>query len=133
MKVIDPGHTYELNWLDGTALSQPILKDNVLMFVKRVGEKYPGNVQPHPGTTMQEVLRALIDRVKYVDGQVPSDYNGDVVHHLRQALINLEYRAAERHDRLSDFMSRFGEADCPELLPYCSKCGHIGCEGACHP
>lgn len=56
MKVIDPGHVYDLRSLDGEQL-------NRLVFVKREGPSYPGNVGHYPGTTMQEVLRALIDRL----------------------------------------------------------------------
>lgn len=41
------------------------------MFVKREGEHFPGNVGHYPGTTMQEVLRVLIDRAKYVNSQIP--------------------------------------------------------------
>src|SRR5258707_13345918 len=44
-----------------------------LQFVKREGEGYPGNIGHHEGTTMQEVLRVLIDRAKYINGQIPCD------------------------------------------------------------
>lgn len=60
MTVIDPGHEYLMDSLDGE-------QTNRLVFVKRQGVKYPGNVGAHPGTTMQEVLRALLERLKYVN------------------------------------------------------------------
>jgi hypothetical protein len=59
MKVLEAGHKYELLSLDG---GEP----QILTFVKREGEGYPGNVGHHPGTTLQEVLRAEIDRGMYV-------------------------------------------------------------------
>ena len=134
MKVIDPGHVYDLDWLDGRA---PIWMDihrdtghpmNRLIFVKREGEGYPGNVGHHPGTTMQEVLRAMIDRVKYLDNQIPDFRNQMVLASLRQAIRSLEWRAAERHNR--DTIIPIKEI---ELEPTCPKCLHIGCEGLCHP
>lgn len=131
MKVIDPGHVYQLQSLDTLPMVED--QDVILTFVKRVGKKYPGNVGPHPGTTMQEVIRALIDRLKYVDNQHPHDANESTILHLRDALMALEFRAAELHGRLQDFKDRFAMDDCPEYLLTCPKCLHIGCEGRCRP
>lgn len=125
MKVIDPGHHYALAALDkpaGVAESYELLK-----FVKREGEGYPGNAGHHSGTNIQEVLRALIDRVKYLDKQIPHDSNTVIVMNLRNALWLLECRAAERHGRKKP---RYIDI---ELEPTCSTCGHVGCEGTCHP
>lgn len=138
MKVIDPGHIYELDWLDGppglgfshssNAVDES-LKESRLIFVKREGElKYPGNIGHYPGTNLQEVLRACIDRVKYLDKQVHDGRNENVIKNLRHAIWYLEQRAASRHDR---------ELEIPagsyiENLPTCKKCGHIGCTGDCH-
>ena len=63
MRVLDPGHTYQLKILDGN------LGDfETLCHVKRIGTNYPGNIAPaYPGTTTQEVLRAEIDRLRYVN------------------------------------------------------------------
>lgn len=130
MKVIDTGHVYELDLLDfAEGTCSPYLHGH-LIFVKREGEGYPGNVGHHPGTNMQEVLRALIDRVQYLDSQISDQRNNTVLFNLRCALLHLERRAAERHGRA------FGEALSShvgiETLPTCPKCGHIGCGGECH-
>jgi hypothetical protein len=93
MKVLDPGHMYLLDSIDGTAVH------DTLQFVKREGEGYPGNVGHYPGTILQDVLRACIDRVKYVDNQIHSDHNDLVLWYLRAALHKLESRAAERHGK----------------------------------
>lgn len=129
MKVIDPGHVYDLDWFDG----DPPIKTrsgyqvwNELVFMKREGDKYPGNVGHHPGTNIQEVLRALIDRVKYLDKQIPHDENTKIIMNLRSALWSLECRAAERHGRKKP---RYIDI---ELEPTCTICGHVGCEGTCH-
>lgn len=127
MKVIDPGHTYALDVLDGESSTEP----EILRFVKREGEGYPGNVGHHPGTNMQEVIRALIDRVKYLNAQIPDwQRNRNVLDHLRQAIYYLEHRAAERHGRPPLEVWQMYSI---EHYPTCAKCGHIGCEGVCHP
>lgn len=121
MRVIDPGHEYLLNSLDG---GEPVL----LTFVKREGEGYPGNIGHHPGTNLQEVLRALIERVKYLNNQIPDARNWHVLLYLREALFELEQRAAERHGRVLSYF----KLDEIEFQLTCSKCGHIGCHGECH-
>lgn len=122
MHVLDPGHMYRLRWLDGGSFG-------VLRFVKRSGEGYPGNIGNYPGTTTQEVLRALIDRTQYVDNQIPCGENLEVLDHLRQAIYFLEERAADRHGRT--LVLTEDEMECIETLPTCDKCNHIGCQGEC--
>jgi len=129
MKVIDPGHEYALDYLDAR-----IPTAGCLRFVKRVGEGYPGNEGPaYAGTNMQEVLRALIDRLKYVREQAlqMNDESSAItdmrcIWKLRDALYCLEARAARRHGRESPAYSHHIKDE-----PVCSGCGHIGCEGGC--
>lgn len=134
MKVIDPGHVYELNFLDGEPATTwaehgPSFQENWLIFVKREGPKYPGNIGHHPGTQLQEVLRALIDRVKYVEQQEHHAANDAVLYRLRDCIFFLELRAAARHGRELRIENNLFRI---EHLPTCDKCGHIGCEGKCH-
>lgn len=121
MKVIDPGHHYHLTCLDGNAYQ-------ILTFVKREGPGYPGNIGHHAGTTTQEVIRALLERSRYVDNQIPDEANDRVEADLRDALWTLEERAARRHGRPFPF-----EMPSIDKQPTCPKCNHIGCEGECHP
>ena len=123
MRVIDPGHKYALAHLDGKG-------ETILVFVKREGAGYPGNVGAHEGTNIQEVLRAQIDRLKYLDAQIPHWRNKHALQYLREALLCLECRAAERTHRPFVFVSN---RHIIETLPTCRKCGHIGCQGRCHP
>ena len=122
MKVLDPGHYYELANLDGTT------PDRYLQFVKREGPGYSGNVGHNPGTTIQEVLRACCERLRYVGVQQPSRYTNGALGHIKDALLLLEQRAAERHGRnpegITLNMAEFGAC--------CPKCNHVGCEGGCH-
>lgn len=123
MEAIDPGHIYALRCLDSPGVDRVV----ILRFVKRKGYNYPGNEDAYPGTTTQEVLRALIDRTKYVDNQIEHHRNDRVLFHLRMAILELEERAAERHDRL------LPEFDINEIedIPVHESCGHIGCKGEC--
>lgn len=84
MIVVEPGHTYALKYLDAE-------KHVELVFVRRDR----GDLN-HPGTTSQEVLQALIDRVKYCDGQLPHVNNTKIIDHLRMAFVLFEARALER-------------------------------------
>lgn len=119
MRVIESGHKYDLSILDGFA-------NQTLTFVMRKGEKYPGNLDFHPGTTLQEVLRACLDRVEYLDKQIHNDRNTVVYRCLSEAIYQLEARAAERHGREipSEFVACFGNQ--------CPKCLHVECKGGCH-
>lgn len=123
MREIDPGHVYELNELDGGS-------GQTLTFVKREGEKYPGNVGSHPGTTTQEVLRALIKRMEYVNyAQVGHERNVRVIKKLQSALYELEARHAELHGlhrELNDVMMGWTTM---EDIQTCRSCGHWVCRG----
>ena len=121
MKVIDPGHHYRLDSLDGEIMQE-------LQFVKRCGENYPGNDEPpYPGATTQEVLRALIDRTKYVDNQIPHPMNAIVLRNLRSALRALETRAADRRDEMIKFLKATCDIERIEEMSTCKTCGHIAC------
>ena len=83
MEIEEPGHIYILNNLDGTEKTR-------LVFVNR------NNCYEHEGTTNQEVIRALVDRVKYMEQQLPWDGNNKILFHLRMALVLHEARVLER-------------------------------------
>ncbi len=127
MRVIDSGHEYALTHLDG-------LGESVVTFVKREGAGYPGNVGSHEGTTLQECWRAEIERLKALDKQDACFENKLALRNLRDNIRYLEERAARRHNRRPDWRlyEKNGTTnDSIEHLPVCSKCGHIGCSGAC--
>lgn len=118
MKVLDPGHRYALDSLDGEF-------PQTLTFVKREGAKYPGNVGSHPGTTMQEVLRALIERAEYVNQQIPCAETTLAIGLMQSALYLFESRAARCHGRILDA----SVADLVDGVGKCKRCGHVGCVG----
>jgi len=84
MKILEPGHIYELAQLDN-----PIGPLH-LVFVNRE----PGST--HPGTQTQEVIRALIDRTQHCDRCLRWEGNDLIIHHLRIVLALHEARALVR-------------------------------------
>lgn len=87
MKIIDPGHIYELQQLGGGTQK--------LTFVKRSGGTISYD-QEWVGVQVQEVLRALIDRTKYLNDVLPCVETQDALHNLRMALFEFEARAWRR-------------------------------------
>lgn len=120
MKVLDPGHLYELLTLDGK-------KRQTLRFVKRCDlknpERFPGNFTRYSGTNMQSVIRCLIERIDYLQNQISHRNNIAIHQRLLECLWLLEDRAAERHGLDFDFRVE----DMTEL-PMCSECGHVTCK-----
>lgn len=104
MKVIDVGHEYDLDSYDG---GEPMR----LTFVK---------------TNCQEVIRALINRVQYLQKQEECGENRIIIELLRRSLYQFEVRAAEQHGRLESLVNLpFGI----ENEPTCLTCGHVRCAG----
>jgi len=87
MKVIVPGHHYELDDLKASTKYQ-------LMFY------CDGTINPEygdsPGPSSQEVIRALIDRQLFLNVQAPCAENITIIQHLREALKQYEIRAFRR-------------------------------------
>lgn len=126
MEVIDPGHKFRLNVFDLDTVHEMHRNHHgqVLTFVKREGPGYPGNVGHHPGTILQELWRAEISRIKYLDKQIPHPANDLCIKNLRQCIFWLELRAAERHGAKMEFQPPYSFA-CIEDIPICPKCGHV--------
>jgi hypothetical protein len=118
MRVLDAGHKYLLRNYDCQSGEA-----QTLVFMKREGEGYPGNVGHYAGTNCQEVIRALIDRVLYLDGQIDCAENQVALAGLRSALLAFELRAARRHGRELAL-------DGPNIEQAftCRVCGHIDCQ-----
>jgi len=84
--VLDPGHRYELQGNKGG-------RSKVLEFFKDAEINGDG----YDGTTIQEVLRALIERVLFLDAQVSGGGTLSFVGVWRTQILELEVRAAGRH------------------------------------
>lgn len=123
MKIIDPGHQFKLTSLDGD-------HSQVLQFVKRHdpgnpgGGKYPGNFESYPGTTIQEVIRALTARIQYVQKQSFCLENVILLGLLRLGIWLLEFRAKRRRGEILGVGLSGIEHE-----PTCPACGHVQCSG----
>lgn len=116
MRVIEPGHVYELDSFDGD-LHQTIT------FMNR-------ELNKHPGTQTQEVLRTaidamsvLIDRTNHCDGCLRWEGNDRIIkamseaqRQMRLALLYHEQRAIERKTERGELQ--------PETVPT-GKDGHF--------
>lgn len=107
MKIIEPGHIYELHTLDKSHLDDP---NETIVFVNRED-------RPHPGTQTQEVIRALIDRTRHCDNCLRWPGNDQIIYHLRMALVLHEARALERKTEKGIIL--------PELVAVEEKDGHF--------
>lgn len=94
MKVIKEGHLYELDSFDGTNTQQiqfiekmPITQDSIELRTVR------------DGTTNEEVLKVLIDRLQNLGRKFPCRENSVAITKLEEALMWLNKRTEERKSR----------------------------------
>jgi hypothetical protein len=105
MKALTPGHRYELDDFENAGRQ-------VLQFIHK--EPEPLAPDPHPGpgrvpwgqnlnlrtvsdgTTNEEVLRMLIDRMQFLQSKFPCRENALVITKLEESLMWLEKRTADR-------------------------------------
>ncbi len=105
MKVITVGHKYELDHFENFGL--PGLPVQTLQFIEKERiTKEPGSdavvdklVTINDGTTNEEVLRVLIDRLQYLNGKFPCRENAIVITKLEESLMWLNKRTADRQTR----------------------------------
>lgn len=91
MKIITTGHKYELASFEGGT-------PQTLQFIEKVPSKEASAplVTVNDGTTNEEVLRVLLDRLQYLNGKFPCRENAIVITKLEEALMWLNKRTAER-------------------------------------
>lgn len=96
MRVLDIGHRYELSNFD-----QAEKPGQVLQFIKK--EKQPANdgslYTVDDGTTNEEVIRVLVDRMNSLQAKFPCRENAIATTHLETALLWLEKRTRDRVSR----------------------------------
>lgn len=112
MKIVEPGHVYDVENVDGDGTQR-------IMFVRRRDSAAKKLDTSTEGILSQELLRVLIDRTLYLNAEAPCSEDVEIVDKLRECLRLYESRAARRSiERLS----------MPEREPVCATCGHIRCE-----
>jgi len=85
MEVIDPGHEYVLEGFQSGQL------EHSLLFIKMENGEYLND-----GTTNEEVLKVLIDRMYSLNTKFPCRENSIVITNLEESLMWLEERTRKR-------------------------------------
>lgn len=93
MKSTTPGHTYMLANVENKDQFQK------LQFIHKEAEVAGGLITVNDGTTNEEVLDALIDRMNFLQKAFPCRENAIVITNLEQALMWLEKRTRDRVKR----------------------------------
>jgi hypothetical protein len=98
MKVLRPGHQYELDNLEPTL---PGAVKQILQFIEKdpAVEGDPRMVTINDGTTNEEVLAVLIDRLQSLNAKFPCRENAIVITKLEESLMWLNKRTADRKAR----------------------------------
>ena len=96
MKNLVAGHTYELSNFE-----KKDEKGQVLQFIHKepITEGSTELKTISDGTTNEEVLEALINRMNFLNGKFPCRENSIVITHLETALLWLEKRTNDRIKR----------------------------------
>lgn len=90
MKILTPGHKYELANFEGTEPTQ------VIQFIQKNGEPL---TTLNDGTTNEEVLSMLINRLSFLGDLLPSRENALAKTRCEEALMWLNKRTADRRSR----------------------------------
>jgi hypothetical protein len=89
MKILTPGHKYELASFEGT-------NPQVIQFIEK---RHPEMKTINDGTTNEEVLAVLIDRLRSMGEKLPCRENSIAITKCEEALMWLNKRTAERKAR----------------------------------
>lgn len=96
MRALIQGHRYELENFE--AKDQP---GQIIQFIQKepITPGSPEIRTVFDGTTNEEVLAVLIDRLTEMNARFPSRDNSIAITHLEDALMRLEKRTADRKRR----------------------------------
>lgn len=96
MKTLTAGHKYELENFE--AKDQP---GQVIQFIEKTPTGEPGGKLQtvNDGTTNEEVLKMLIDRMQSLYDKFPSEETACSIGHLKSALYAQQSRTYERSQR----------------------------------
>ena len=105
MKILREGHLYELQNFESKET-----KGQELQFIEKMPQKMFAEdgvtevptgvlVTINEGTTNEEVIEVLIDRMKYLQAKFPCKENACAITHLEESLMWLEKRTRDREKR----------------------------------
>ncbi len=94
MKVLTEGHRYELKNFESDILPQEI------QFIEKIPKGDSGELETiNDGTTNEDVLEMLINRMEYLQKKFPCKENACCITHLQEGLMWLEKRTNDRIKR----------------------------------
>lgn len=96
MKAIVPGYTYALRNLHPTEGGP---RTTEISFVRKEADQDGNLVTVADGTTNEEVIQMVIDRLKFLDGKLSCPQNELAIDRLEEALMWLECRTSDRISR----------------------------------
>ena len=94
MKVLTEGYKYQLSGFENAENTQEI------QFIEKTLIEGTTELKTvNDGTTNEEMLEVLIDRMNYLQGKFPCRENAIVITKLQESLMWLEKRTSERKKR----------------------------------
>lgn len=95
MKILTEGHKYELDHFENFGLEGVPVE--TLQFIEKVpiSDGSTELITVNDGTTNEEVLKVLIDRMQYLQAKFPCKENAIVITKLEESLIWLNKRTAD--------------------------------------
>lgn len=99
MKALDEGHMYQLNNFDNDTTYQTLRFIHKAPNLDKDGEPDGTLHLIYDGTTNEEVLAMLIDRMQYLQGKFPCRENAIVITKLEESLMWLNKRTQDRINR----------------------------------
>ena len=95
MKILIPGHRYQLSNFERNGTEQTI------QFIEKVPKQVDSTelVTVNNGTTNEQVLAVLINRLEYLNDKFPCEENRCALEHLDDALFQLNLRTSKRKVR----------------------------------
>lgn len=82
------GHTYEISNVEGGS--------QILQFIRKEADSEGMLKTILNGVCNENVIAVLIDRITYLNNQLPDPHNIEAHQHLEAALLALQTRTAER-------------------------------------
>lgn len=94
-KILTLGHKYVADNFEDASTGQ------VIQFIEKQPKEEGSKefVTINDGTTNEEVLKVLIDRLGYLDNKFPCEENKQAMFHIQSALDSLNKRTKDRQSR----------------------------------
>lgn len=94
MKVLTEGHKYQLSGFENAENTQEI------QFIEKMAIEGTTELKTvNDGTTNEEILEVLINRMNYLQGKLPCGENAIVITKLQESLMWLEKITSDRQKR----------------------------------